>query len=653
MKAKMKMFTPVSIGKMKLKNRTVMTAMATNYCNEVGDITDRLIDFLAERAGGGAGLIITEMAPVANAGSSKYISLMVDSDDRIPGLKRLADAIHAKRGKIAVQLCHGGRFVSITATHQLGESASGLAGSTAWISAASGSNEEVRQLSKDEIHQLVDKFAQAARRVKEAGCDAVEIHGAHGLIIQEFLSPLSNKRTDEYGGSFEGRSRFPVEVLKAVRTAVGDDFPVIYRISAEEGIPSGWTIEDSIKICQIFEKEGADAIDVSCGTAVTNPVPTYPPFPPMAFPRGTFLNLAEAIKKAVKIPVVAVGRINDPRLGEEVLQKGGADLIGAGRAFIADPEWPKKAEAGKFDDIRPCIACMTCIHTLFKRTAVECFGNPYAGRERIFALKKTKNSKKVLIIGGGPAGMEAARAAALRGHSVSLYEKSGQLGGQLNLATIPPHREEVANLTKYLAGQIQKLGVKVHLGVEVNADLITKEKPDVVVVATGATPLIPRIPGIDLPHVVTAWDVLDGKVSNIGKQVFVAGGGEVGCETAEFLAEKGHTVTIGEMLPVIGSIMEPHNKRYLMERLKKLQVNMLTNTKVAGIENGKVTLQGFGKEWTIPCDTVVLAMGAVPNRDLVRKLKEKFPGFYLIGDALIARTGKEAMYEGTRIGRQI
>ncbi len=646
-----KLFEPVSIGSMKLRNRTVMTAMATNYCNEMGYVTDRLVAYLEERAKGGVGLIISEMAPVDNAGSSKYVSLMVDSDDRIPGLRKIADAVHAHGAKVAIQVCHGGRFVSIAATHRLGESASGVAGSTAWIS--SGSNDEVRKMSIPEIQELVRKFAAAAKRVKEAGCDAVEIHGAHGLIIHEFLSPLVNNRSDGYGGDLQGRLRFPLEVLRAIREAVGKDFPIIYRISADEGLENGLKIEESAEICKIFEKEGADAIDVSSGTAVTNPIPTYPPFPNMSFPRGVFLPLSAAIKKAVKIPVIGVGRIVDPMIGEQALKDGKADLIGFGRGLVADPELPKKAAAGLSEDIRSCIGCGNCLHSLFKREPITCMVNASSGREKEFVLKKALTSKKVLVIGGGPAGLEAARVAALRGHQVTLYEKEKELGGQLNLAVLPPHREEIANLTRYLATQARKAGVKIHTGKEATPEVVAKEKPDELILAAGASPLIPKIPGVDLEHVVNAWDVLEGKAGKIGRRVLVVGGGEVGCETAEFLGAKGHEVTVAEMLDTIGVAIEPNNRRYLLQRMGKFGVKTLTGAKVLEIKPGKVVLGAIAKEWSIDCETVVLAVGASPKRELARTLRESFPGFYLIGDCLNPRTAKEAIYEGARIGRQV
>jgi 2,4-dienoyl-CoA reductase-like NADH-dependent reductase (Old Yellow Enzyme family)/thioredoxin reductase len=645
-----KLLEPFTIGKMKLKNRIVMPPMATGYCSEMGEVTDRLKRFIEERAKGGVGLIITEMAPVDNGGSTKYTSLMVDRDERIAGLRELADVAHKHGAKIAVQICHGGRFASIRASHKLGQSASGFSGKTLWDS--SGGGDVVRQLTLEEVEKIVNMFGEAARRVKEAGFDAVEIHGAHGLLIHEFLSPLVNTRKDGYGGSFEGRIRFPVEVLRAVREKVGKDFPIIYRISAEEGVERGLCIEESKRICQVFEQEGADAIDVSSGTAVTDPIPEFPPFPPMSFPRGIFVRYAEEIKKAVDIPVIAVGRINYAFMANEILEQGKADLIGMARGLVADPDLPNKVAKGSLEDIRPCIACMTCLDRLFTRRPMECLGNPSAGREKDFVINKAKAPKKVIIVGGGPAGMEAARVASMRGHRVILCEKNDRLGGQLNLAIIAPHKQEIEGLINYLKTQIKKLGVEIHCNQEVTASLIGQERPDELILATGAIPRVLDIPGADSSNVVTSWDVLTGK-AKVGKKVVIAGGGMVGCETAELLAEKGHDVTIASQSDAIGKDIEQTIRRYLLRRLDRYEVKILTNAMTMEIQADHVTLATYGRSWSVECDHLVFAKGAVPNRGLINSVKEVFPDFFLIGDALEPRTAMEAIYEGGRIGRLI
>ncbi len=642
---------PCNIGNMELKNRIVMLATSTNYDDEMGNVTDRLIGFLEERAKGGVGLIIVESAPVDRAGSSRYTSAMMDKDERIPKLKKLTKSIHDHGAKVAIQLSHAGRFASIRATHLLGQSASGLAGATLWDSA--GGQDEVRQIKTEEIQRIAEKFGEGARRAKEAGFDAVEIHGAHGLLIHEFLSPFVNKRIDGYGRDLKGRLRFPAEVLRAIRRKVDEDFPVIYRISAEEGLEGGLKIKESKVICQVFEKEGASAIDVSSGTAVTDPLPKFPPFPPMAFRRGIFLRAAKEIKDAVNIPVIAAGRINDPVFAEKILLKGKADLIGMCRGLIADAQLPNKVSRGILDDYRPCIACGTCLQTLFQRRPVECLVNPMAGREREFAFEKAEAPKRVCVVGGGPAGMEAARVASLRGHKVVLYEKEARLGGQLNIAVIPPHRGDIKILIKYLSGQMERLGVDVHLGREATAVTVAEENPDEVIVATGAVAVLPEIPGAVSKRVHNAWTILSGGFKDLGKKVLVVGGGRVSCETAEFLASKAFDVKIVTETDQVGASIEQNEKRYLLHRLEKYGVKILTNAKVLELTEGEVFLGRYGERFSVEADSVVLGEVARPNRTLMRALKDTFPNFYVIGDVLDPRSAKEAIYEGARIGRLI
>lgn len=649
-----KLLEPITIKGMRLKNRIVLAPMGTQYCDERGMVAERGLRFYEERAKGGASLIIFESTIVDRACRSRHESARMDSDECIPPFRQLVDLVHKYDAKIAIQLSHLGSFSAPAGSHMLRRSSTGKAGATLWVSAG-GAQDEVRMIRTEEIPSIIQKFVSAALRAKEAGFDAVEFHGAHGLLLNEFLSPMFNTRTDGYGGDLEGRMRLPAEIVRAVRKAVGPDYPLIYRISASEGYgDKGLDIEESKIACQRFVKEGIDVVHVSSGTAVVDPFPQYPPFPPMRFPRGIFVEYAAQMKKAVSVPVIAVGRLPDPRLGEEILKQGKADLIGFARPLVTDPEMPLKVAKGDLDDIRPCIACMTCLYNLFSRKPMACLVNPAAGREKEFALVKAAVSKKVAIVGGGPAGMEAARVASLRGHKVVLFEKEKKLGGQLNLACIPPHKEEIQNFTNYLTKQMSRLGVDVRLGQEATVPLVDKEKPDVLIIATGANPLIPTdIAGVAQPHVVNAWDVLQGKGPRLGKKVVIVGGLKVGLETAEFLAAKGYQVVVAGRRRTIGDDMEQSERRYLLKSLSDYKVELLANTPVFEIKQDEVVIGTWGKTSTIKCNNVVLATGATPERTFLRAAKEKYPDFYFIGDCLQPRTAREAVYEGAYVAREI
>lgn len=462
----MKLLEPIRIGSLQLKNRMVMAPMATHYADESGAVTDRLKNYYAERARGGVGLIIIESGYIHPLGRGGLKRLGLHHDRLIPGLKELVDLVHTEGARICSQLHHAGRQINVKATKGMYPvSASSIPAGMEGI--------VPRTLKIGEIEELIEAFGQAARRSLQAGFDAILLHGAHGYLIHQFLSPLSNTRDDRYGGNFNRRLRFLKEIVHRCREATGKEFPLMVRISASEFIPGGITLRDGQKIAQQLEKWGVDAIHVSGGTHDTQEMELQP----MAIPRGCLVPLAEGIKKAVRIPVATVGRIVDPQMAEEILQAGKADFITLGRALLADPEFPKKTQEGRWEDIRPCIGCLQgCRDHLYQGQPITCLVNPQAGVEKEYEMKPAANRRKVFIIGGGPGGMEAAWVAALRGHDVTLAEKNDNLGGQFHLASLPPGKEEIRFFLEYLIRQLHKLGVKVILNRELKpADLARVE----------------------------------------------------------------------------------------------------------------------------------------------------------------------------------
>ncbi len=633
---------PTRIGRMELRNRMVMAPMVTNYAYEDGSVTERLRAYHEERARGGVGLIIVEAAYVHPSGRGFQNEVGIYSDKLIPGLRRLVRAVHAHGAKIAAQLYHGGRQTTSDVTGQPIVAPSPLPDPT--------KGETPRELSKDEIGGLVRAFAEAARRAKAAGFDAVEIHGAHGYLIDEFLSPHANKRTDEYGGPLENRMRFPLEVVRAVRQAVGPDFPVTYRMSADEKVAGGLTLDETRPFAMRLEQEGINALHVSAGVYES----AVWIIQPMYLPRACLADLAQGIKSVVKIPVIAVGRINDPEVAETLLAEGKADLIAFGRELLTDPDMPRKVTEGRLDEVRRCIACCQgCIDELFQDHPITCTVNPRTGFEREFAFARAQSPRKVLVIGGGPAGMEAARVAAIRGHRVTLWEKAAELGGQLPLASATPQKGEVATFLDFLKKEMRRLSVNVQVGREATLDAIRAEKPDAVVVATGARPSSLNVPGADRGNVVMSWDVIAGKAS-VGARAAIVGGGLVGCETAELLAEKGCDVTIVEMLPRIGWDVGPLMGALLFDRLEKRGVKLVTGAKTTSIGEREVIVEKDGKSQALSgFDTIVIAVGSTPEATLANQLEQSGIDYYVIGDAWRTRRITHAVYEGLRVGHEV
>jgi len=664
-----KLFEPSKIGMMELKNRIVMPAIQLNYANNAGFVTNQLENFYEERAKGGVGLIIVGSSYTEPLGRSFTNMLGIAEDRFIPGLKRLVDIIHSYGAKAALQIYHAGRYAPSTVIGSQPVSASAIPSTL--------TKEMPKELAISEIETIIENFAKATERAKRSGFDAVEILAGGGYLISQFLSPLTNKRSDRYGGNLEARMTFLLEIVQSIRRNMGKEFPLLCRISGDELMEGGNTLDEARIIAAALEKSGADAINVFGGWHESR-VPQIS----MCVPRGAFAYLSQGIKEVVNIPVVAGVRINDPLLAEQILKDEKADFIAMARALIADPELPNKAKKGAFDEIRPCVACLQgCLENLFRSQPIRCLVNPSAGREEEYTIKPVDIPKKVLVIGGGAGGMEAARVAALRGCKAFLYEKSGTLGGQLNLAAIPPAREEFASLVRYLSGQISKLSVEVHLSEEVTPALLKELRPDVVIAATGAIPIVPDIPGINSSSVVFANDVLAGRV-DVGERVIIVGGGAVGCETALFLAKKGaispqvltflienkvlgsekilslirkgKKVTIIEMLNKIGKDVSLSNRWILLQELARYTVDMLTGVTVEVItKEGLTIVDKGGKRQVLKADTVVIAVGSKPDRALFKELMDKVPEFYEIGDCITPRKAIDAIYEGFDIAHKL
>lgn len=636
-----RLFQPIKVGPMELKNRIVMAPMGTNLASQDGYVTQRMIDYYAERAKGGVGLLIVEIAIVHSSGKHLFGELAVDDDRFIPGLRELAQAVKGYGAKIGIQIAHAGREAKSAMIHTQPVAPSPV------ISWAVGS-EMPRELTVAEISDLVICFAQAAERAQRAGFDGVELHASHYYLIAQFLSAASNQRRDAYGGSLENRARFLLEIIEACRRRTGKGFAVWCRLNGcEYGFESGITLAETQVVSRLAEEAGADAIHV---TAVGKGAWVHLPFTRTA---GEILPLAEGVKRAVKIPVMAVGCI-EPELGEKVLQEKKADLISFGRPLLADPEIADKAASGRLDEVVPCIGCLECLRSiLFLGKEVVCSVNPAVGKERESQITPAARAKRVLVVGGGPAGLEAAIVAALRGHQVLLYEKSSRLGGQLEAAARPPYKERIERLIWYLTTQVKKLGVVVELGKEVSPELVAEIKPDAVVVATGVAPFIPDIPGIDSAGATRAEDVLLGK-KEVGKRVAIIGGGMVGCETAEFLVDGGRKVTVIEMLPRLAMGMMPHLRRELLDRLATKGVALLTSAQCQKVSPGKLDIvTREGEALTIEVDTVILAAGARPNQELLQALNGKVPEVYAAGDCVEPRTIMEAMADGWRVARNL
>lgn len=635
------LFSEAKIGGLTLKNRIVMPPMLTGFAEAGGTVSPRMLDYYRERAEGGAGLVIVESTNIEVPDGEHYLRQLSLGDDRfIEGLRRLSSVIREGGARAGIQIGHQGRFSApfITGTKTLSPSPEPPL--DYWP--------ESPEMGEQEIGEVIRTFAQAAKRAREAGFDAVELHGAHGYLICQFLSPLTNRREDRYGGGVKQRASFLIEVIEAVRRKVGSDFPLSLRLSADEYADGGITPQDTAITAKMAEKAGVDCLHVSAGSYYSKePVSIAP----MALPRGCLVHLASRIKNVVNVPVITVGRINDPVLANSIIVEGKADLVAMGRALLADPELPRKAEAEAFEQIRYCIACNTCIDlAVMLAQPLICAVNARAGRERELEIKKSPRPRSVYVLGGGPAGMEAARVAALRGHDVTLFERKPELGGQLLLASKPPFKEEISSLARYLTTQIDELGVSVRLASDFTEELLSTSKsegaPDGFIVATGCKPRIPEIPGIERELVATADDVLEGRFEP-GDRVVVLGGETIGVEVAALLADQGKEVAITRRGKRLAEKMASSMRRIFLDFFREKNVKVLKGVEYLEIsDEGLWVKDADGNAFLLEADSLVLAAGNISDNAVGETLKEKGYGVYAAGDCVEPRDIRSAIHEG-------
>lgn len=640
------LFTPVTIGPIELNNRVVMAPMATHFGTGTGRMTQRQIDYYLERARGGVGLIISESNYVSLEGRGGLNRLGLYDDSQIPEHRKLTEALHAVGTPVCAQLHHGGTTVSMKAIGQYPVSCSTV---PLVVRGEPFVGNIPRRLSEAEIQDLVQRFAMAAWRAREAGFDGVMIHGGYGYLINEFLSPQTNRRDDRYGGSDQNRARFLLEIVEAVRKKLGAEFPVMVRLTGQELFYGGYGIEFTQQVAIWLEKAGVNEINIIGGNY-------HEPERSVAAPsvaEGFLASESSAVKRVVKIPVGVAGRIMSPEIAERIIARGDADLVYLGRALIADPEFLKKAEEGRDKEIRPCIVCnRACIDRLFEGLDIGCSVNAAMGKEITRKIVSAEQAKSVLIVGGGPAGLEAARVAAARGHHVTLWERSKKLGGTLSQAVVLPHKEGVARLVQYYLAQMEILGVTVELGKEATPEAIERFHPDVLILAVGAEPLRLGLPGANLPQVFLAKDMLEGAAS-LGQRVAIIGGGLVGTEMAEALADQGKEVVVVEQLDSVGIQAGFIIKKELLKSLCHKGVKMFVNTKALAITREGVLVERFGEKELLRADSIVLAIGYQPCNDLLKNLDVSQMEFYQIGDCIKPRMIWEAIEEGNRVGFEI
>jgi 2-enoate reductase len=639
----MKLFERARIGGMELKNRIAMAPMGTAGMADADlGYSRRLVDFYAARAKGGAGMIITGAAIVNTRleGGLAHILPRLDGPQYISRLSELCDGVHHYGAKLVLQMSAGFGRVN----YLLGNPIAPISASE--VPCFRDPSVSTRPLAPEEIGEIMMSFAMAAAMAKMAGVDAIEIQGYGGYLIDQFQTALWNKRTDRYGGDLEGRLRFPMELIGATRSMVGPDFPIIYKFTADHYIAEGRRLEEGLQIARRLEQAGVDAlhVDGGCYEVWNRVIPSMYEAPACQMP------LAQAVKQVVTLPVIAHGKLGDPAIAKRVVEDGNADFIALGRPLLADPEWPRKVKEGRVDDIKPCIACNEVC--LGKRFYPSCTVNPQTGLEREYAPKPVARKRKVLVIGGGPGGLEAARVAAERGCEVTLWERSDRLGGKLRIAAVPEFKRDIRPLIRYLSTQVDKAGVAVELNKTATPEMVRHHRPGVVIIATGATFKMPEVPGVEQPHVLNTVDLYEGR-GQVGGRVLVAGGGLCGCEAAVYLAQQGKQVTIVEMMrEVVSEATKTINTVLAIKALlAQTNVEVLTSTKLVAITKTGAVVERDGGRQELAADTVVIATGFAADLRLRDALEDAVPEVVAVGDCVKPRNIDEAIWEGFHAAR--
>lgn len=631
------LLSPINIGTLKIRNRVVMGAMGSGTAHDNATVSECECAYYAERAKGGVGLIINEVTRVNNeTGVMMPRQTSAATDDCIPGLAKLAKAVHFYNGAIFIQLHHPGRQTDNMAIG--GRATISPSGIKSMLTQA-----ECREMTNAEIKSFVQDYINAAERCYKAGIDGVELHGAHGYMLNQFISPLTNKRTDEYGGSTENRARVVKEIIEGIRERVGRDYPIMFRISADEFLresmfpfeEDGLLLDEAVEICKYLVPFGLDAINVSAGIYET----MNQAWEPISFAEGWKIYLAEAVKKSVDVPVFGVGVIRNPDFAEKIIAEGRVDGVTIARGLLADPDWVNKAATGRVDDIRRCISCLNCMDSMIangmKGEPFACAINPRAAREWFYNdARQDGNDRLVVVVGGGPAGMEAAKKLAERQFKVVLFEKNSELGGQLGLANKPPHKEKINWLIDYYKTQLAKLGVDVRLNTSVTHNAITALNPYAVFVGTGSESIVPKsIKGVKKANVCTSTDILTGKVKLSGKKVAVIGSGMTGVETAELLETQNNEVYVIEMADRVGPDASWQSFSDVQARLIKFGTVFMPSHKLVEIEDASIKLEkSDGELVDLPVDYVVLSLGVKADQTLADEIVSRFDKVVKIGD---------------------